>query len=512
MRAVVAILLVVPGLVHAQYAGTLPVPAIWKKGFDSITEIKARELLGRLAGPGFRGRSPLNGDFELAAGWLASRLESMGVEPGGDDGTFFHRFSMIETTPLPESTVLRTEDGSWSVPFGPNFSVMAAGDMQWKMPPLAFLRAPKGSDWSKLDFSQLKGRWVVLHPDTVDNTDLRRRLNGTDGQPKPEWTSMVVPNGRSADQKVRPVRYQSIKDLPDPRRQPVAAVSLSAQSLLQMASYAKATSFAAGSFARPTLELGDNQFVIDVKVNTDEHPMVNVVGKITGNDPTLKNEAIVIGSHLDHLGPQRRGVYYGADDNASGCTANTLIAQAILANPTKPKRSVYFCFWSSEELGLFGSYAFVQRPTIELKNIAAYINMDMVGRNENDPRFGEKPEANARSIYPSGVYFNSPDFLKVLFDQNQFVGLVLKPDVEDRIMRSDSGSFAWKEIPTVKVFSGDHEDYHQATDTPEKVNYEKLTNVAKWLYLTTQSLASNVARPKWQPAPFKPKPWSVSDR
>ena len=491
----------------AQYSGSKAVAPSWRKGFDSITESKGRNILGHLAGPGFRGRSPFNGDYNLAAGWLSAQLEASGIEPAGDDGTYFHRFVVWDTAPIPSATQLRSEDGSLVVPWGPHFSCMSSAQTTWPLPKLAFLSVPKGSDWSKLDWNLLKDRWVFLSKDANDNADLRKRLNGLDGQPKPAYVAMFSANSRKDGQTVEPRKMQSVKDLPDPRRQPVIAFSVSAQTFNQMAEKCGAKSFLDPAAKEAAIETSDVSFVIDVKVTSTEYPMVNVIGKVTGSDPTLKGEAIVIGSHLDHFGPGANGTRYGADDNGSGCTANLMIAQAVASNSVRPKRSVYCCFWSSEELGLFGSFAFVQRPTISLKDIAAYINMDMVGRNENDSRFKETPENNTRTVYPSGVAFNSPDFLKLLFDENAFVGLTLKPDVEDRIMRSDSGSFAWKEIPTVKVFTGDHEDYHKVGDTPDKVNYEKMTNIAKWLYLTTEELASGRPRPKWEPSPFKPKPW-----
>ena len=511
MRSIVlACLIAVSATGTTQYSGSKPVPQSWAKGFASITEDGCKAMVAKLAGPEFRGRNPMNGDFNLASGWLAAKLEAIGASPAGDSGTYFHRFTVWDTTPIPTATKLRSADSSWSMGFGPDFSVMATSDMSWPTPKFAFLHVPKGADWSALDFSKLSGRWVFLSKDAAENSDLRKRLNGADGSPRPNYSGLYAANARREGQVVNPSKSQSVKDLPDPRRAPVFALSVSAKTIDQLAERSLARKFRENSQSTASLETTEDQYVVDVEVSKVEYPMVNVVAKIEGSDPQLKSEAVFIGSHLDHLGPQRRGTYFGADDNASGCTANFMIAQAIAANPVKPKRSVYFCFWSSEELGLFGSYAYVQKPLVELKDITAYINMDMVGRNENDPRFKQKAADNVKSVYPSGVAFNSPAFLKILFEQNQFVKLVLKPDVEDRIMRSDSGSFAWKEIPTVKVFTGDHEDYHQPTDTPDKVNYQKMTNIAKWLYLSVQELASARDRPKWEPSPFKANPWQLS--
>jgi Zn-dependent M28 family amino/carboxypeptidase len=105
----------------------------------------------------------------------------------------------------------------------------------------------------------------------------------------------------------------------------------------------------------------------------------NVIGIIPGSDPLLRDEAVVIGAHLDHFGTEGDVVYYGADDNASGVSALVEIAKALGAAQRKPSRTVVVCFWTGEEEGKFGSGYYVRHPRWPLAKTAAYLNLDMIG-------------------------------------------------------------------------------------------------------------------------------------
>ncbi len=99
-----------------------------------------------------------------------------------------------------------------------------------------------------------------------------------------------------------------------------------------------------------------------------------------GSDPQLRNEAVIIGAHLDHLGKRDRYVFNGADDNASGAAGVLEIARAVASMPQRPKRSMVFCLWTGEELNLLGSTFYAGRPAFPLERTAAYLNLDMIGR------------------------------------------------------------------------------------------------------------------------------------
>src|ERR1051326_8831010 len=125
--------------------------------------------------------------------------------------------------------------------------------------------------------------------------------------------------------------------------------------------------------------------VIKVRAET-----ANIVGVIEGNDPLLKEEAIVVGAHMDHLGmggpgsgslqPDTVAIHHGADDNASGTAGLLEIAQYFSARHESIHRSIVFIAFSGEELGLLGSAYYVKNPFLPLAKTIAMINMDMIGR------------------------------------------------------------------------------------------------------------------------------------
>lgn len=477
-------------LALAQYPGAKKVPGVWEPGFKTIKVEDAKEILGYLAGPTFNGRSALNGDWFAAAGYVATYLRGLGLQPGGDKGSYLRRFTLLESTVIPAETSLKSDDGVLSYPYGVDFSLRSSEDGKTPVK-FAFVHAPPNSDLSKLDWNSVKGRWIVfsagsrIHPFLVEILT-RRNQSIVFDQPVNIRDLTLVPD---------PLRAQSVKDSPDPRVPKNNNIGLSNKAVEEIAKKSGAVKFLAKSPTEPSIEIPDTAFTVTTKVANKETPAANVVAVLPGVDPVLRDECVLVGSHLDHFGPSPDGVRFGADDNGSGCTANMLLARAISTNPTKPKRTVVFAFWTMEETGTYGSFAYSAKPVIPIEKTVAYVNMDMVGRNEEYT--GDIPENNVRSAYPGIVKLNSPDFLNLLTEMNAFVNLRLKNDKEDRTERSDTRNFVFRGVPTVKVFTGEHRDYHRATDTPDKVNYEKLTNVAKWVYLTVEELASNRTRPKY---------------
>lgn len=485
---------------HAQYSGARPTPRQWKPGFDSITIPQAQKLLHVLAGPDFRGRNSYNGDFNLAAGWVMSYLQNLGLKPMGDDGSYFQRYTLVRGQATPEGTTLKA--GGLTIPFSGEFSVSGVPGT-YETPKVVFLHSP-GDLVPTSSPDSFKGKWIILSQASVENSKLREYLaplrTAWDGK-----TRIVTPVNRDNDRTPSTPRFTTVKGALDPASGPFPNFTLSHQAAVKLAQALGASKFSAAG-NQVTIEETNQTFSIDIKANVEELPMVNILAGIEGSDPKLRSEAVMYGSHLDHMGPQREGILFGADDNGSGCTANMLIARAMVTNPVKPKRTVLFAFWNLEESGLYGSFAYVNFPKWPLKDTIAYINMDMLGRDEEYPRFNEKPEWNTKAIYPGIVETNSPDFLALLTEMNQYVQLRLKRDHEDRTFRTDTGNFVRNSIPTVKAFTGEHKDYHRAGDTPEKINYEKLTNAAKWLYLTGQELAARPTKPKFERRPFVAEP------
>ena len=220
----------------------------------------------------------------------------------------------------------------------------------------------------------------------------------------------------------------------------------------------------------------------------------NVVAKLEGSDPVLKEEFIGVGAHLDHLGKNGDVWYPGADDDGSGSTALLQVAKALTSNPIKPKRTVIFMSFYGEEMGLLGSGFFSNNPPVDIKNkMIAELQMDMVGRNSfgaqnGDQKRIDKEEENRDTIRLVGSKRISTALDKIILDQNESIGWKFKYDAEDVYTRSDHYNFARLGIPIAFFFTGFHPDYHQPTDTVDKINFDKIANTAKLVYLTIHQL------------------------
>ncbi|MBW7928849.1 MAG: M20/M25/M40 family metallo-hydrolase, partial [Fimbriimonadaceae bacterium] len=219
---------------------------------------------------------------------------------------------------------------------------------------------------------------------------------------------------------------------------------------------------------------------LTVKVQTESVGIPNVVGLFEGSDPELKHEVVAIGCHLDHLGTRNGVMYPGADDDASGTTALIAVAKMLQANPVKPKRSILFIAFTGEEMGLNGSRWYSDNPLIPMEKTLALFQMDMVGRNEEKPN--EKAEDNVDTIHLVGSKRISTGLHEHVLKINEHVNFQFEYDEEGVYTRSDHYNFARKGVPIAFFFSGFHPDYHQPTDTPDKINYDKVLNASKLAY------------------------------
>jgi hypothetical protein len=227
----------------------------------------------------------------------------------------------------------------------------------------------------------------------------------------------------------------------------------------------------------------------------------NVIGILEGRDDVLKNEAIVIGAHYDHLGRGGQGslavnsadVHHGADDNASGTAAIIELAR-YFAKEKINKRTLIFVAFSGEEEGLIGSKYYVNNPVFPLEKTVAMINLDMVGRMKDDKvtvgGMGTATEWNEMVKRRNEIYFDNDDGYGVGKKMNlQFN--------DDGFGPSDHSSFYGKKIPVLFLFTGTHDDYHKPSDTADKINYEGLEDVTSFVADLVKTIDQNPQRPTY---------------
>lgn len=211
-------------------------------------------------------------------------------------------------------------------------------------------------------------------------------------------------------------------------------------------------------------------------------------------------EILVISAHYDHVGMKNGEVYNGADDDGSGTVALLEIAAAFQKAKKEgngPKRSILFLHVTGEEHGLHGSRFYTENPLFPLENTIANINIDMIGRR------GYGKENNDNYIYVIGSDRLSSDLHNWSEDANKkYIGMELDytyNDLKDPnrfYYRSDHYNFAKRGIPAIFYFNGVHDDYHKATDTPDKIDYPQLAKRAQLAFVVAWELANNPERPK----------------
>jgi aminopeptidase YwaD len=216
----------------------------------------------------------------------------------------------------------------------------------------------------------------------------------------------------------------------------------------------------------------------------------NVVGVLQGSDSKLAKEAIVLSAHIDHVGVNRAvagdSIYNGADDDASGVVAVLELARVLGAGP-KPKRTVYFALFGSEERGGFGSRHFINNPPVPLNNIVADLQFEMIGRPD--------PKVPANTLWLTGYERSNlgPELAK------HGARLVADPHPEENFFqRSDNFAFAQRGVIAHTVSSyGLHAEYHQPSDDLAHIDFSHMTQAINSMIKPVQWLINSNFTPAW---------------
>ena len=233
----------------------------------------------------------------------------------------------------------------------------------------------------------------------------------------------------------------------------------------------------------------------------------NAVAFLEGSDPQMKDQAVVIGGHLDHLGRRGDYVYNGAEDNASGACGVLAMARALALNPEKPKRSVVFCLWTGEEEGLLGSRYYVEHPLFSMDNTVAYLNLDMIAQAWDEKglrrmmrmfnvKEGEEllKKIKPENFLPLSISAETPLLKDALREANRSVGFdVLYRETPRNLDRmsggSDHAAFAMAGRPWAFFISGMSDIYHTPSDSMEKFNGAVMEKMSRLVYLAAFVLA-----------------------
>lgn len=317
----------------------------------------------------------------------------------------------------------------------------------------------------------------------------------------PEWRKAASANGRimlkNAETEAamqKPVAMTSITISPAVANEILKSANTSVEALT-----AKIV-----ETGKPASQVVNVALTAKAQKQQNTHRGENVLGFLEGSDPKLKHEVLVVTGHYDHVGlvadPNAVDkVNNGADDDGSGTTGVLMLAEAF-ANAKKagkgPKRSILFMTVVGEEKGLLGSEWYAENPVFSIENTIANLNIDMIGRGDDD-----RPGDN-NFVYIIGSNMLSDDLDRIGKKANaDYVNIVLDEKYNNRTdpnrfyYRSDHYNFAKFGIPVIFYFNGVHKDYHQPGDEVSKIDFPMLAKRAQLVYFTAWELANGANRP-----------------
>lgn len=515
---------------------------------ESIRQSDLRADLFFLASDAMRGRLTNTPENRLAAEFIKSRFERMGLEPAGPGGSFYQPYNLATAT-LGEGnrltishpaesreTMLRPGQDYYPLRFSASGNargslvfagfgivspershddyrgasvagkivIVLAHEPGERDPESAFdglVTSEASRDIRKALYAQERGAAAVLFVTDVHN---HAGPGNFEASARNYW-----PSQPTRIERFTLATWMERVRIPVAQISPALAGSLLAggdRTLEQLSESAERT-----GGVEPA-ELSGPEVQLTTAVNRHIVPDRNIVAMIRGADPSVSDELIIISAHYDHNGADGGRVFNGADDDGSGTVALLEIAEAYARaaeQGVRPRRTVLFAAWNSEERGLLGAWAYTEDPLYPLEKTVAVLNMDMVGRNE-EVRVGgggrfrglelQTAESNENALNILG-YTYSPELTAAIQSANAGIGLELKMRYDNNpsnlLRRSDQWPFLQNGVPAVFVHTGLHPDYHTEFDVPERINYVKMEKIARLVHQVSWNLAQGSARPRF---------------
>ena len=514
---------------------------------ESIRQDDLRADLFFLAGDSMRGRLTDTEENRASADFIRSRFERMGLKGAGPNGSYFQSYNLMTAT-LGQSSMngmeIAAADGlvrqltvgqefyphrfsatgtvSGPVVFA-GFGISAphlqyddyGGDVKGKIvlvldhepgerdpnsPFDGVVTSEPSTPWRKAFAAQEKGAVALLFVADVHNHPGASNFEAAARNYWPEKPPRILNYTLAAwSDRIR---------IPVAQISPAVAASLVAGTGKPFEEIAKSAESSRGT---APMALPGTRVTVHTSVDRHIVPDRNVVAALEGSDPQLKNEWVIVSAHYDHNGADGTQIFNGADDNGSGVVALIEIAEAYALaakEGRRPKRSILFASWNSEERGLLGAWAYTEQPLSPLTSIAAVLNMDMIGRNEEIPvgggqRFAglevQTAESNSNALNLM-AFSKVPDITTAVEKANGGIGLDLKKRYDNNssnlLRRSDQWPFLQRGVPAMGFITGLHPDYHTQYDRPEKINYIKMEKIARLVHQVSWDIANADAKPK----------------
>ena len=463
----------------------------------SITAADVARRIGIIADDSMMGRDTPSRGLELTAHYVADQFQSFGLEPGGENGTWFQRYAIVRRRlDLPGSRIVFRVGGvadTARLDRAARYSQGAIPERPVSGPAvlLGGRIAPRD-----VEAMNLKGKVVVYVADFGRQIPLNATQVGRAIREAGPRAIVMFLNLDSAAFAARVPRVAPQKFGVDMRVESPVVVEVDETALpdvlraasVDLAEVRRTDRVVLRDLPRLVvrLELKDSVLHRETAPNT--------IGILRGTDPVLRDEYVAFSAHMDHIGitPGRRdSVNNGADDDASGTAGVIELAEAFSRPGGRPRRSLLFITVSGEEKGLWGSEYFTTHPTLPLDRIVADLNIDMIGRNWADTIVAIGRQHSDLGVTLERVNAAHPELGMTAVDDRW---------PEERFYyRSDHYNFARKGVPVLFFFNGVHEDYHLPSDEPDKIDAAKEARILRLLYYLGLEIGNAPERPRWNP-------------
>lgn len=476
---VAALLLATP--VAAQKLAPLPA------GLTAIKRDAIMQDVEALASDAMRRREAGTIDEMRASMWVADAARAAGLEPAGLDGGWFQWWSMRR---IQQSSASHIVLGTRALALWKDVIVRTPSDVAVDLP---IVDADRASTAERFD-----GQAVVATLVPVDANrwgSLKEFRNGSAGAVR--QAAALIARGAAAVVLVADPSTDKAFDLW------ASTAMRGTYGLDTTGAVTRPRStppvFIVRNASSPLVRASATRLMADLRVDSYAYPSVNIIGRVRGTDPALRDEVVLYSAHQDHDGVRYPvdgdSIWNGADDEATVSSALLAIARAYVKQPAK--RTVLFVWHGAEERGLLGSRWHAAHPVVPLGQIAAVINGDMIGRNSPD---------SAALLGSQPPHRNSTALVKMALDANARVGKFIIDSTWDRpthpegfYFRSDHLPYARLNVPAIYFTTMLHSDYHTPRDEAKGIDAAKLTRMTQWMYLTGWTAANAPQRPSLDP-------------
>ncbi len=486
-----------------------------------IVPADLRMHVNYLASEALEGRRTGTRGEQLATAYVAAVFEFLGLQPAGDDDSYFQAFDFTSgiSVGVDNRLMLQQSGDSRRLIVGQDWlplSLSQSGtveDVSIVFAGYGIVAPAAGGFAAHNDYAGLdiQGKWVMLLRYLPEGISAQHRqhlsyyadlhykamlardhgargivlVSGPNAKVKNQLVTL------SADAGVAGTSIAAISVTDAVAAQILSAANRDLQALQDTLDEGKSVE----GFAVPQVKLG-----AVINLRQDKSMGRNVLARLAAREP-VSDSMVIVGAHVDHIGrgsaeslagdEQRNDVHYGADDNASGVAALLEIAQYLVdqnkRGRLKLRHDIVFAAWSGEELGTIGSQYFTKQlskpgtsSNQPSRPVIAYLNMDMIGRME-------------RHVYLQGTG-SSPLWSGEIERRNVPIGLPIVTQ-SDSYLPTDATPFYLHGVPILNAFTGAHPDYNTPRDTADKLNYEAAAKIARLVALITRSVASRDEAP-----------------